>query len=81
MAFDKNNDKCEICGWDFKANSKTCPNCNARTVTVEGVCSQCGRVEQILFHPVKHPIAGKEKSLLCENCKSVEFKDVKITIL
>ena len=72
--------RCEKCGWDFNRNPYECPNCNAPMVTIQGVCIHCGRIEDIQSHPVEHPIPHEGKMLKCENCGSVEFKDVTIVV-
>lgn len=71
---------CEKCGWDFEANKETCPNCIAPTIIIEGVCEKDCRIEQILYHPVKHPLSLEGTFLTCQNCGGNTFKDIKITI-
>lgn len=73
-------DKCEKCGWDFNENPQKCPNCDAPTMKTEGVCIHCGRIENIQFQPVEHPIPQVGATLTCKNCGSVEFKNVTITV-
>ena len=72
--------RCEKCGWDFNKNPQECPNCNAPMVTIQGVCIHCGRIEDIQSHPVEYPIPHEGKMLKCENCGSVEFKNVTIVV-
>lgn len=69
---------CEKCGWDYEANKETCPNCDAPTVTIEGVCVNDGKVNQIKYHPVSNPVPPEGATLICENCGGREFKNITI---